>query len=1762
MKKKHLILLILVLGLALRLYRLSDFCLDWDEHYGLKINRECSALSLVSRVLQEDTHPPTYYLLERPFLKLPFSLETCLRLVSVFFGVAGIYYTFRLGSFMFGLNAGLFAALLCAFNPFHFYHSQEARMYSMLYWASAQFILYYLRFRENPGRKSLAVLVVSSLAGFYSDYYFIFVFAFAALHFLATLNQKAGLRSLFVWMLSVFAGLSPVLIFGSVSPLNSRYGTLLKSCAGWLPPTHFFEFIEIIRHFLEGYFYYYSWWAITLFLLIVLTTMLLRVYRGQNSGELFLLGYLLIPLLLLFFTSELFFHFSGVAVYRMRHGIIALPALLIFMARFFTLLPGMVRIPALGALLLIFFQSILGYQDNLDRSLFQIRDYLKGLGGTVFTSPFALSEVAGSYIAGSRSLAWPSYKGLSAGSIETLIDAQTGTGNVFLVFREIGQRLGESQPQDLIARDYLRKKYSLNPQAVFFSPQSPYQAITVYGNSQPCSTGEIYSLKLKNRLPMGYNLYSEDEPEAIQTIADDNGTASLTLSTGKCYHLDAWRRLHTWSENVHSQLFNPSLCLPPLLFLKRGEEVRNLNIPFYFRTPWILLLDLAWCFLLFSSILGLLQSDLRNYRELLLGWFSGIASEFRQKMESEHLNPPLFFTLVFAFTVLLFSEHSLGISATSAKTVGLLGIYCIYLLGKELFGVKTGLYSALFASLSPFLFCLNLQFPEASVTVFLTAFYLFLFLRFLRGGCSWELLACVSLAGFTFSQGGFLGIYLFSILFSVIHKKELNRDHFLKWQAAVLIFSSPSIIYFLSGLQKFRPKSFDLLCTQYWNQIPALHDFIYSFTNGFLFSVQFRYAAMLVGITLISGVFTAGRCGELRKFLSICSAILLSLTLLFMFHPFANGPAVNPEATEFGFLAPLILILFGYIAGKLPNPFAALFSLAIMLIFLQGDLDTLLKCDHSLSQLKQYLDKDLREGTNLLYSPSERSSQVAQRLMCRLIPLLEKKEMSMDLARERLNQKLIPGHENVLFIENSPEQVSSIGEREAEITRCLIRENNLVPAFAFNTPGSAPFSLVAFRQRTSTVSETESQLQLKFDCSTILEYYSEENWRNPQVQLWNYNFKVPLSTGTVNHFRMSRALDYCPFFYASWELPPVVSTGGGNLEFDLRLPLIFRKWWILMINAAWFVLLLIALGNCLPCRKLKIYLKPPVQLIYFYAAERAFTLISRLKIQAAELRSCLSAPGAVAAVCRHPLTIFTLYAAAILLVDINGACPEYPEISLSKALGLDYGSLRICSILASIAGGFLTYRLVKSVSGAGTARLSLMLLPLIPLYFLYAQQDLIRIINFDLSLIFWSAVLPLTLGKALLTAAAALLGLFEPDLLWMALISGGILYLLFIGKWERKPGLFQTAWISLFILYRLLILIESGIQVSWHSELVGQFQKLLGGFYFCGDETSVQIMWLLTLLLGYRMVPKAGRTMLYYLFITLFTADTLLAVPPFLALLCHPVSGVNAMARRIWLFSLVLIFLQQDINTLANKDRSYFQLKQCLKVDCEKPDKFLISPDRDLAAGREILTHKALALSQCRETWENGLQDRYHLIVRNLSHSGDKYFEQDNQKVSRFTEKYNLQPVRAFLSPNSAPGSLILYDKSSGREDGTAALELTFPDKLSLEIYKENEPSQRKILPFGRKYELSLTCGEIYNLELCRDFRHWPFDFSICSLPPLLILSPGNYQIEISPPFYFNLFYIMLLNLCWISALCCPAFLLVSQLAWKLQEKRAEGQAL
>ncbi len=118
--------LVLILAFGLRLFRLGDANLWWDEALAVWAVRK--GLLGVTLWTAGDVHPPLFFWFLWAWVQLVGEGEFAVRLLSVVFGVLTVAVAYSLGSMLAGRTMGSLAGLLTGLARFHVWWSRPSSM--------------------------------------------------------------------------------------------------------------------------------------------------------------------------------------------------------------------------------------------------------------------------------------------------------------------------------------------------------------------------------------------------------------------------------------------------------------------------------------------------------------------------------------------------------------------------------------------------------------------------------------------------------------------------------------------------------------------------------------------------------------------------------------------------------------------------------------------------------------------------------------------------------------------------------------------------------------------------------------------------------------------------------------------------------------------------------------------------------------------------------------------------------------------------------------------------------------------------------------------------------------------------------------------------------------------------------------------------------------------------------------------------------------------------------------------------------------------------------------------------------------------------------------------------------------------------------------------------------------------------------------------------------------------------------------------------
>lgn len=193
------LLAILLLGFGLRLHRLGEQPVWWDEGHAVWAARQ--SLYETTRITAHDVHPPFYLWLLHGWLRLAGESEFAVRYLSLIGGMLTVALVYVVARRLIGRRAALLAALLLSTARFHIWWSQEARMYV---WAAFWGLLsvYWFTQLGRGGLRAWWGYVLSGAAALYTLYLSVLVLLIQNLFVVLTVWRKPRRgHQLFTWML-------------------------------------------------------------------------------------------------------------------------------------------------------------------------------------------------------------------------------------------------------------------------------------------------------------------------------------------------------------------------------------------------------------------------------------------------------------------------------------------------------------------------------------------------------------------------------------------------------------------------------------------------------------------------------------------------------------------------------------------------------------------------------------------------------------------------------------------------------------------------------------------------------------------------------------------------------------------------------------------------------------------------------------------------------------------------------------------------------------------------------------------------------------------------------------------------------------------------------------------------------------------------------------------------------------------------------------------------------------------------------------------------------------------------------------------------------------------------------------------------------------------------------------------------------------------------------------------------------------------------
>ena len=275
----------------------------------------------IIKIIINDTSPPLWNIAEWIVFNTLGTDEIYIRGLAFTFFLITVFFTYKIGRFLWSEKTGVVAAILTALNPFFFTFAFEGRMYSAMSAGAAGSIYFFARimFDQKVQKKHILGYVVMTLWALYSHHFAMFVVMVQGLWFLKELitgNWKLVIPMLTAF-LTVALGYLPW-----VWPLYHQ--TKMVEGGFWLGKPKLIDLAALILEYLAfGVKHLFAFPA----LVLIGATLGIRKWGQDLKKSLFIASWFLIPILATFAISQIF-----QSVFFNRYLLFTIPAAMIMAA--------------------------------------------------------------------------------------------------------------------------------------------------------------------------------------------------------------------------------------------------------------------------------------------------------------------------------------------------------------------------------------------------------------------------------------------------------------------------------------------------------------------------------------------------------------------------------------------------------------------------------------------------------------------------------------------------------------------------------------------------------------------------------------------------------------------------------------------------------------------------------------------------------------------------------------------------------------------------------------------------------------------------------------------------------------------------------------------------------------------------------------------------------------------------------------------------------------------------------------------------------------------------------------------------------------------------------------------------------------------------------------------------------------------------------------------------------------------------------------
>ncbi len=200
-----------IIGFFLRFYNLT-FNSIWLDEAATYTFANNSLAEIWSITAQGEYNPPLFNWIEH-FMLYFGNNELTLRFIPAILGAITIPLFYLIGKEIYDRNAGIIAAAVLAFSPFHLFYSQDARAYTPMLFFFSLALLFFLKGLRTEKRSDWVIFGIFSALSFWMHFYVfiaVLIFYLYAIYFVGT-KKGWNFKAFTSWILSVVVFLIAIL---------------------------------------------------------------------------------------------------------------------------------------------------------------------------------------------------------------------------------------------------------------------------------------------------------------------------------------------------------------------------------------------------------------------------------------------------------------------------------------------------------------------------------------------------------------------------------------------------------------------------------------------------------------------------------------------------------------------------------------------------------------------------------------------------------------------------------------------------------------------------------------------------------------------------------------------------------------------------------------------------------------------------------------------------------------------------------------------------------------------------------------------------------------------------------------------------------------------------------------------------------------------------------------------------------------------------------------------------------------------------------------------------------------------------------------------------------------------------------------------------------------------------------------------------------------------------------------------------------------